>query len=43
MENGANLSQSMDSVNNVNVGGEEEVRAAEFYFSSDRPLVREQA
>lgn len=26
MENGANLSQSMDSVNNVTVGGEEEVR-----------------
>jgi hypothetical protein len=26
MENGANLSQSMDSVNNVAVVGEEEVR-----------------
>ena len=30
MENGANLSQSMDSVNNVNVIGEEEVRTNYF-------------
>lgn len=35
MENGANLSQSMDSVNNVNVIGEEEVRTL---FVSGLPM-----
>ena len=32
MENGGNLSQSMDSVNNVAVVGEEEVRTKHFDF-----------
>ena len=40
MENGGNLSQSMDSVNNVAVVGEEEVRTTHFYFPPRVDLIK---
>ena len=40
MENGGNLSQSMDSVNNVAVVGEEEVRTNHFDFPPRVDLIK---